>query len=513
MTTPRKPRWKTLLVGLAVLGVATPCVRMIPDVADSMFRSAILVLGVLLALRWIPLWVLLLSRLRWKVRGGLLAAMLVFGAAMSFTIRVDGYHGDILPIVSWAWEPELGAVYDPVESTTAAWNRNVPGAIDFPSFLGPGGTNLVTDEAQPERWFELEPEERWRRKVGLGWSSFAVAQGLAITQEQRDDEEYVVAYALEDGAAVWTHHQVARFSEEYGGDGPRATPTITGKRVLTMGATGVLDCLDLESGELCWTRSVLFEAGHHNLSWGKSSSPLVVGDQVIVTLGRGEGGSTAAYALEDGELLWRSGEFEASYATPVLRELDGEQQIVVLYADHLAGHRLETGEVLWSTQVPRAAANVANPIVLSGNRVLASIGYGKGSLLFEVTRDEGGTWQVEQLWRNLSMKPKFTNLVVHEPHAFGLDEGRLACIDLSTGRRVWKGSRWGHGQVLGVGGHLVVQAEDGEVVVIEASPEEERIATRFDALQTRTWNQPAFAGRYLLVRNDREAICFAYPER
>jgi outer membrane protein assembly factor BamB len=119
---------------------------------------------------------------------------------------------------------------------------------------------------------------------------------------------------------------------------------------------------------------------------------------------------------------------------------------------------------------------------------------------------------VEQVWRSLGMKTKFTNVVVRGEHVYGLDEGRLSCMDLASGRRVWKGSRWGHGQVLGVGEHLLLQAEDGEVVILEASPEGERVVGRFPALDGKTWNHPVLAGRHLLVRNDREAVCFLYPE-
>jgi len=202
----------------------------------------------------------------------------------------------------------------------------------------------------------------------------------------------------------------------------------------------------------------------------------------------------------------------AGYATPVLRTLAGEEQIVVAYATHLAGHGVESGEVLWSTEFPRGAETVANPVVLPPNRVLFALGYGKGARLFEIDRREDDTWSVELVWRSLAMKPKFTNLVVRGDHVYGLDEGRLACLALETGRRVWKGSRWGHGQVLGIGEHLFVQAESGELAIVEASPDGERILRRFDALSSKTWNQPVLAGRYLLVRNDREAICFAYDE-
>ncbi len=510
MKNERKIRWKSLVVGLVLLAAALVGVRQIPALRDSMYSGALMVLALLCVGLWGALWVLFVSGARWRTRGLWLLIGALGAAALIALVRVEGYHGDIVPQLRWAWEPPLGAVYDDLDVTAPTWRRDPPGAVDSPQFLGPGGTNQVGAQTLPADWATAQPTELWRRKVGLGWSSFAVARGLAITQEQRDDREHVVAYALEDGTPIWTHHNQARFSEQLGGDGPRATPAVAGERVLALGGTGILDCLDLETGELHWSRQVLTENRHLNLEWGKSSSPLVVGELVIVALGEGEGGSLAAYELTSGEPRWRAGAFEASYATPVLRTLDGEEQLLVVYADHLAGHRVASGELLWSTPIPRAAANVANPVLIPPDRVLVTIGYGKGALLFRVARSAEGAWEVEPLWKSMALKTKFTNVVVRDGHAYGLDEGRMACVELAGGDRVWKGGRYGHGQVLGVGEHLLVQAENGRVVVVEANPAGSRKLTSFVALDSKTWNQPVLAGRYLLVRNDREAVCYRY---
>lgn len=512
MNEPRRIRWKSFLVVAALIAGGWILVLSSTSLDEAGTQRSFVIICCLLLLLWIPIWVLLVSGMRWKSRGLAAMGLAGIGAAVIFLVRIDGFEGDILPQFAWRWEPKPGEGYDELELEETAWKQEVPGAVDALAFLGADGGNLVPDSALPARWYEGAPRERWRRNVGLGWSAFAVARGLAITQEQRDDEECIVAYALDDGAAVWTHANLARFSEALGGDGPRATPTIAGERVLALGATGILDCVALETGELNWSHDTLTEAGHGNLDWGKSTSPVVVGDLVIVPLGRGAGGTLAAFDLVTGEPRWRAGDFESSYATPVLRTLGGIEQLVVVYAEHLAGHRLEDGAVLWSTPIPRAAANVANAVVLPPDRVFVSLGYGKGARAFTVTPGPDGSWRVEPRWRSQGMKAKFTNLVMHGEHAYGLDEGRLACFDAATGRRVWKGTRWGHGQLLGVGEHLLVQAESGEVVIVEASTEGEKVVLRFDALDSKTWNQPVLAGRHLLVRNDREAICFTFGD-
>jgi outer membrane protein assembly factor BamB len=150
------------------------------------------------------------------------------------------------------------------------------------------------------------------------------------------------------------------------------------------------------------------------------------------------------------------------------------------------------------------------PVSLPGNRVLLSLGYGKGSKLLQVDFD-GGVFSATELWKSIRMKAKFTNLVFHDDHIYGLDDGMFACIDAERGHRKWKDGRYGHGQILLRGSHILVMAENGDVVLLEANPEKQVELTRFAALDGKTWNPPALVGDYLLVRNHREAACYKLP--
>jgi outer membrane protein assembly factor BamB len=138
------------------------------------------------------------------------------------------------------------------------------------------------------------------------------------------------------------------------------------------------------------------------------------------------------------------------------------------------------------------------------------VGYGIGSKLYRV-QDGGGAWRAEVVWESPRLKSKFGNLIAHEGSVYGLDDGVLTCLDPATGERRWKGGRYGHGQLLLVGGLLLVQTEEGEVVLVEPSPEAHRELTRFAALEGKTWNPPALAGALLVVRNDREAAAYELP--
>ena len=177
----------------------------------------------------------------------------------------------------------------------------------------------------------------------------------------------------------------------------------------------------------------------------------------------------------------------------------------------VAGHDPATGAVLWEQAFPKEQPNVAPPLPLPGDRLLVSAGYGIGSKVFAFASQDDGSATPSLVWESPRLKSKFANLILHEGFVYGLDDGVLTCLDPATGERRWKGGRYGHGQLLLVAGLLIVQTEEGEIVLVEPTPEAHRELTRFPVLDGKTWNPPALSGSRLLVRNDREAALYDLP--
>jgi len=474
--------------------------------------AALPLLGGVVVLGWFALSPRFAARVRWAG----LFLVLVAVALGRLLVRVDGtVNGTGLPRFVWRG---LG---EPVTATTAGsagggrmgdapgTGRSLPGLSDFPQFMGPGRTGGVPAAPEVAGRSNVIARQVWRRPIGLGWSSFAVVGGRAWTQEQVNDEERVSCIDVATGAMLWSHSERTRFSEWQGGDGPRATPTVQDGRVHAMGGTGVLVCLAAEDGRLMWRRSVLEENGLSNLTWGTSASPLVVDGLVVATGGKGSGGTVFAYRVADGGLAWKAGDEDASYASPIVATLAGRRVVLSSNATHLTAHDPSTGrEVLrhaWgSTKWPKAS----QPVVLPGDRVFLSAGYGVGCQVVRVTASGEGGLKAEVDWKGLGMKTQFNSAALCGGHLYGLDDGLLACIDPATGKRLWKDGRFGSGQTLIVGDRVWVQAEAGTVHVCDATPGGFRELGRIEALGSKTWNHPVVAGRYLLARNDREATCW-----
>jgi outer membrane protein assembly factor BamB len=191
-----------------------------------------------------------------------------------------------------------------------------------------------------------------------------------------------------------------------------------------------------------------------------------------------------------------------------LATLAGRRQVLIVNAHSVAGHDPTDGRRLWQYQWPGAHPKASQPLPLPSDRLFVTAGYGVGCVMLRLNTDADGQLTAEELWANRNMKCKFSNLAVLDGYAYGLDDGIMACIDLETGSRPWKRGRFGHGQVLLVGDTLLVLSEDGQLVMLDATTEGYRELGRIQAVEGKTWNNPALAGRFLLLRNSKEAVCY-----
>jgi outer membrane protein assembly factor BamB len=489
------------------------------------------------------LWFLLASGFRGKTRLLGFALVVLALGLLAALFRIEGVSGDLVPILAYRWSARPGSTLagpassdsppaaGPVSSSpapspppeaesaggpdSAAPSESTPASAippaDYPQFLGPTRDGVLPGPRLARDWSARPPRLLWRQPIGAGWSAFAVAGGVAVTQEQHGDDEQVVAYDARSGRVRWRHSDRARYDTVVAGIGPRATPTIGDGRVFTMGATGILNALRLANGERLWSHRVLEENGSSILSWGTSGSPLLEGGRVVVSAGGKDGRSLVAYRADTGEPVWAAGHDQQSYSSATVATFAGRRQILIFNGGSVAGHDASTGTLLWEQPWPAEQPNVAQPLPVSGNRVLFSAGYGVGSKLYEIGATTGGALSATLVWESPRLKAKFANMFLHEGFVYGLDDGVFTCLDPKDGQRKWRDGRYGHGQALLVGGLFLIQSEEGELVLVDPSPEGLKELTRFTDFEGKTWNPPALAGNLLYVRTDREAAAFEMP--
>ena len=459
-------------------------------------------------------WAVLSRGLSAPARWATMAAAIFVACGVWALLRTGGITGGLDSDFAWRWAPTaeerlLAAAEGEGRPSQGRRDGSLVAfseGADWPGFRGPGRDSHVPAQRIATDWSERPPTELWRRPVGPGWSSFAIVGDLLYTQEQRGEEEVVSCYDLATGEPVWRHGDAARFWESNAGAGPRGTPTLSGGRVYTLGATGIVNALDAADGTVIWSRDAASDLGIEVPDWGFSGSPLLIGERVIV----GVSGQLAAYDRETGELRWSGLGEGVGYSSPHRATIDGVEQVLYVAGASVLSVAAEDGTLLWEHEWD--GYPIVQPAVTAGGDVLASVDQGSGTRRLAVENGAGG-WTVTERWTSIRLKPYFNDFVVHEGHAYGFDGAILAAMELEEGERAWKGGRYGHGQLVLLPDQdlLLVLSERGELVLVRATPDGHDELARFQALEGKTWNHPVLVDDLLLVRNGEEMAAFRLP--
>ena len=463
------------------------------------------------------IWLLLAQRAAARTRFvGLLSVVLLCEAAFTL-IRWDGINGDKVSEYHWRWTPTAEELYQAELAQRPQETTKVPAGTvlalqpgDWPGFRGPERDGVIRGARIATDWDKHPPDKRWRQRVGPGWSSLAVVDGRVFTQEQRGSAEAVVCLDAATGGLIWSHEDETRFWEGVSGAGPRATPQFADGRLYALGAKGILNCLDAANGERKWSRNIAAESGAKTPLWGFCGSPLVVGDVVVVFAGGDGEKQLLAYRAASGEPAWTASVGRDSYSSPHRAVLNGTEQILFWSDRGLFAVDPASGKIRWQHDaVAPGAPRSLQPNIVGAGQVLVSSEADLGTACLDVKHDKDA-WAISERWRSRQLKPSFNDFVTHNGSIYGFDGAIFCCIDLQTGERRWREGRYGYGQVLLLADQslLLVAAENGQVVLLAANPDEHTELGRFPAIRGKTWNHPAFAQGRLYVRNGEEIACY-----
>lgn len=536
---------RVALIGVTAVAMAATKPFLHPSITGGMMGNMFAVsvppvLGTLFVI-----WAATTRNLSNAARWATMVATIFLSCGVWLLARTDGVMGSGAQL-HWRWTPNaeqrllaqpddtpaaVPAAAAAVAATTAAAPANaaketVAAAVDakdvappaptapamkaeWPGFRGPLRDDVVRGVRINTDWAQAAPVQMWRRPIGPGWSSFAVSGDLIYTQEQRGADEVVACYRMSTGAPVWRHRDTARFWESNGGAGPRGTPTLSGGRIFSLGATGILNALDAQTGVLLWKRNAQADTGAKLPGWGFSGSPLVVDDVVIVAAS----GILAAYDVASGKPRWTGPKEKGGYSSPHLIDIDGVRQVLLLNGSGAISVSPATGAPLWTHEWEGTA--IVQPAVAGNGDILVSITSAMGGMGVRrlSVKQAAGRWKVEEKWTSTGLKPYFNDYVIHKGYAFGFDGAILSCIDLNDGARKWKGGRYGQGQLVLLADQdaLLVISEEGELALVSATPDGFKELARSPGLDGKTWNHPVVVHDVLLVRNDQEMAAYRLP--
>jgi outer membrane protein assembly factor BamB len=393
-------------------------------------------------------------------------------------------------------------------------------------FLMPATTALAQDWAQwggPHRnfisdtkglattWPATGPRRLWQRELGEGYSAIAVEHGMLFTMYRKGDNEVAIALDAASGKTVWEYSYAAPFSPEYdmsNGPGPHATPLVDGNMVFTSGATGKLHCLDKKTGKLLWSHDLIKEFQGTVRVNGYSCSPLAYKDEIVMMVG-GPSSSLVAFNRQNGSVVWKKHDFRNSTSSPIIINVDGQDQLVAFMWGDIVGVDPNNGNLLWSHPHPAEhGLNTSTPVWGSDNLLFVSSGYGGGSRVLKLTR-AGDKTTVEELWANSLMRIHFSNAIRVGDFVYGssgdFGPAPFTAVNVKTGNVAWRNRSFPRASFLFADGRFIILDEDGHLLLATATAEGLTVTSKAELLQNQSWTVPSLSGTRLYLR-DRKNI-------
>jgi outer membrane protein assembly factor BamB len=374
---------------------------------------------------------------------------------------------------------------------------------EWPQWRGPDRTGISTETGLLKEWPQSGPSEVWSISgLGSGYGSVSITGDRIYIQGIRDNKSVVYCLNRADGRKIWTV-TLGPIGSNDKGSGPRGTPTVDGNRVYALSENGDLACMNSENGNTIWAFNILDKFNGSNIKWLISESPLVDGNNLIVTPG-GKNAGIAALDKKTGETVWVAKELSdsAGYSSCIVADVQGVRTIMTITASAGIGVRASDGKLMWRyDKVANRTANVATP-VFSGSKVFYTTDYGTGCALLQLNA-ENGTVAAEEVYFSQNMKNHHGGVVLVDGYIYGFSSSILACIDFESGILRWQNRSVGKGSLTYADGHLYILSEGNLVALAEANPDKYVEKGRFEIADQGfpSWAHPVVCGGKLYIRN------------
>jgi outer membrane protein assembly factor BamB len=385
-----------------------------------------------------------------------------------------------------------------------------PSDPGWPQWRGPKRTGTAPDLAARMTWPDsLRPA--WKANVGVGHSSPVVADGRVYLFAREGEDEVLQSFELATGKRVWRQAYAAPYTVNPAafshGPGPKATPTVSGGRVYTLGISGILSAFDAATGRVVWRKEFGKQFPSTSPLYGAAQSPLVDGGRVIVHVGGDGNGALTAFDVGTGAVAWAWKGDGPAFGSPVSAEIAGVRQIVTLTEKMVVGVAADSGRLLWSLPFTTEYTQNAVTPVVDGNIVYVS-GLEHPVQALRMLAAKGGGWRSETAWENPDVSLYMSSPVLVDGRLYGFShrrKGQLFCLDPATGKTIWlsDGRQGDNASLVAAGGAMLALTTEGELLVFETGGTSFKVLKRYAVADTPAWAHLAVVDGGVLVKDER----------
>jgi len=425
---------------------------------------------------------------------------------------------------------------------------------DWPQFLGPHRNGTSDETGLLDRWPTSGVPIVWEKKIGTGYSAPSVLGERLVLHHRLADEELVECFEAGTGKPLWRYGYRSQFVDPYGyNNGPRCTPLLTAERCYTFGAEGKLVCLALQTGKLIWQRDTAKDWEVPPAFFGVGSSPILEGDLLMAMVGGQPNSAMVAFDANTGKtiwakvgesnwqgatmtgwpgepkVVWRRGDKQASYSTPVAATINGQRQIFCLTRQGLVALDPTNGTVNWSFWFRSRledSVNAISPVVVDDKVFISAAYYKVGSVLLRAKPDNRS---FDEVWRSTVLEIHWNTPIYHKGHLYAFSgrnepDARFRCVEFQTGKLMWdRDESWplhsgystpqpkvyGRGSAILAEGKLIVLGEGGLLGLFKINPANPEELSRWQVptLHYACWAAPVLSRRKLYLRSEDQLVC------
>ncbi|MBN1516088.1 PQQ-like beta-propeller repeat protein [Candidatus Sumerlaeota bacterium] len=365
-------------------------------------------------------------------------------------------------------------------------------AADWPSWRGPNLDGISTETGLIDGWGNEGPKVLWKAEIGIGFSSFATADGKVLAIGNKNNQDTVYCFQAADGTEVWKYTYDAPLNPKYYEGGPGSTPSIDDGQVYVISKVGHVTCLNFSDGAVIWQKHLINDFGAKMPTWGFAGSPLILGDELLI-----DAGVILSLDKTTGAVNWKTQDYGSAYSTVVPCEMDGREMLVCFPKSGLvlldrAGKEL--AKLPWDT---KHGVNDTTPLV-RGNGIYIITGYKKGEGLAQF---KDGALTLKWSRATPHGTAQMSNSVYYEGHIYGFNGDQLRCLDSKTMKPAWSNGSFGMGTMLLADGKQIILSDKGELALAKLQSDSYQELARHKMLDDKCWTVPVLSDGRLFIRS------------